>query len=74
MDFKTGDVVKLKSGGPLMTVEKIGRTQFSDEDAVWCTWFETTGGKRVVQRETFASAMLEKEEKRTPGPITLTRS
>ena len=37
-EFKAGDVVQLKSGGPNMTVERI-----NDDRSLWCVWFE--GGK-----------------------------
>jgi uncharacterized protein YodC (DUF2158 family) len=41
MDFKAGDVVVLKSGGPKMTVEKIGpRNSTNPEEVVHCIWFE----------------------------------
>lgn len=33
--FKRGETVRLKSGGPLMTVEAV-----EYEDAVGCTWFD----------------------------------
>jgi uncharacterized protein YodC (DUF2158 family) len=33
--FKTGDVVMLKSGGPKMTITKI-----NSSSEVWCAWFE----------------------------------
>jgi uncharacterized protein YodC (DUF2158 family) len=35
-DFKLGDVVQLKSGGPKMTIDRISVSQAS------CTWFEGT--------------------------------
>jgi uncharacterized protein YodC (DUF2158 family) len=35
MGFKEGDVVKLKSGGPKMTIERID----SDQSAL-CIWFD----------------------------------
>ena len=35
--FKAGDTVKLKSGGPLMTVEGIGTMH--NTRLVRCTWF-----------------------------------
>ena len=41
MDFKAGDVVKLKSGGPKMTIEKIGATSSANEENVaHCVWFD----------------------------------
>ncbi len=41
MKFNIGDVVRLKSGGPVMTVSKadIG------DSMVDCIWFDTTGKK-----------------------------
>ncbi len=38
-ELKTGDVVKLKSGGPEMTIEKIARWFESPVDQAKCTWF-----------------------------------
>ena len=35
MPFKKGDTVRLKSGGPLMTVE-----DSTWADAIKCTWFD----------------------------------
>lgn len=40
MQFNVGDTVKLKSGGPDMTVVKIGTA--GGEPMVWCAWFEST--------------------------------
>jgi uncharacterized protein YodC (DUF2158 family) len=40
LSFKVGDTVKLKSGGPDMTVTRIGTA--GDEPMVWCVWFEGT--------------------------------
>jgi uncharacterized protein YodC (DUF2158 family) len=37
--FKPGDVVVLKSGGPKMTVESVGNA-FGGTERVWCVWFE----------------------------------
>jgi uncharacterized protein YodC (DUF2158 family) len=40
MDIKAGDVVKLKSGGPKMTVEKIGLDSSGNATTfVQCCWF-----------------------------------
>ena len=41
MDFKAGDVVKLKSGGPKMTIKKICSMPSSNEDdGADCCWFD----------------------------------
>ncbi|MBW8304138.1 MAG: DUF2158 domain-containing protein [Brevundimonas sp.] len=37
--FNVGDVVQLKSGGPLMTVEELQR------DSLFCIWFDKTEKK-----------------------------
>jgi len=39
--FKPGDVVMLKSGGPKMTVNAVGE-QFGGAIRVWCDWFDGT--------------------------------
>lgn len=39
-EFKVGDVVKLKSGGPKMTATTVGDKYGTP--TVWCTWFEGT--------------------------------
>jgi uncharacterized protein YodC (DUF2158 family) len=38
--LKVGDVVQLKSGGPKMTIEHIGRYGTSSDAKAKCTWFE----------------------------------
>ena len=49
-DFKVGDVVMLKSGGPSLTV--CGR----DINGVECMWFSNDG---VIQNELFPPKVLE---------------
>jgi uncharacterized protein YodC (DUF2158 family) len=40
MEFKPGDVVRLKSGGPKMTVRKKSHNQINEaEPLVTCVWF-----------------------------------
>jgi uncharacterized protein YodC (DUF2158 family) len=41
-EIKIGDVVKLKSGGPDMTVNEIGKSGMTGEGplAAWCSWFD----------------------------------
>jgi uncharacterized protein YodC (DUF2158 family) len=53
--FETGDVVQLKSGGPIMTVDAI------EKYGVWACWFAY--GKR--HRNRFAALSLQRAE---PGP------
>lgn len=65
MEFVPGDTVQLKSGGPIMTVEQVGKHWSIEGSAVWCVWFEKVGNKRVSSRETFAAVVLEKVER--PG-------
>ena len=49
-NFKTGDVVRLKSGSPKMTVHT------SDTGAVSCQWFDRNG---KTQKDSFPPDMLE---------------
>jgi len=59
-DFQKGDVVVLKSGGPQMTVEKVGQfgggMGIASYNGVACVWFE--GAK--VCREAFPVETVEK--------------
>lgn len=55
-EIKKGETVRLKSGGPLMTVESVGsyaRTGGPEEGAL-CVWFE----KDKPKKEVFDTAML----------------
>jgi uncharacterized protein YodC (DUF2158 family) len=47
-EFKAGDVVRLKSGGPAMTIEEIGRYGVSKTEGAKCVWFEGTKPKEEV--------------------------
>ncbi|EPP4132714.1 YodC family protein [Vibrio vulnificus] len=49
MSFKTGDIVKLKSGGPDMTIQGKGPAGY------WCQWF---AGKKL-ERGQFPADSLE---------------
>ncbi|MEZ8657028.1 YodC family protein [Vibrio splendidus] len=49
MSFKTGDIVKLKSGGPDMTVQSTSPIGY------WCQWF---AGKKM-ERGQFPKDSLE---------------
>jgi uncharacterized protein YodC (DUF2158 family) len=54
--FSVGDVVRLKSGGPKMTVSHVGNDAHG-RPGVWCTWaVEPDGG---FKEHLFRVAMLE---------------
>ena len=53
MNFEIGDTVRLKSGGPLMTVMEVAGNQ------VRCQWFDE---KNVPQTRLFVSATLEADD------------
>jgi uncharacterized protein YodC (DUF2158 family) len=57
-EFKPGDVVVLKSGGPKMTVAQAGYDNYN-RPTVWCDWFE--GHKKVSA--TFPPTSLEHSDK-----------
>jgi uncharacterized protein YodC (DUF2158 family) len=48
MEFKPGDVVQLKSGGPRMTIQTL------NGDSATCVWFE----KNKENRSVFATVLL----------------
>ena len=53
--FKIGDTVKLKSGGPTMTIDS--NTQaFAGVDKVYCTWFDAS---KKHNKQSFSVAALE---------------
>ena len=58
-EFQAGDVVKLKSGGPAMTVQDVGLG--TENTGVKCIWFSSNDMKR---EEVFRSVLL----KRTQAP------
>jgi uncharacterized protein YodC (DUF2158 family) len=38
--WKVGDTVRLKSGGPVMTVTNVAK---DEQDLVWVSWFDSAG-------------------------------
>jgi len=40
--FQVGDVVRLKSGSPKMTVTQVGEDALTGSHSVWCAWFVST--------------------------------
>ena len=61
MEFKPGDLVRLKSGSALMTVESVGDKW--GEPTVFCVWSENVRGKQDVMRDSFPPTALEFGEK-----------
>jgi len=55
-DIKQGDVVQLKSGGPRMTVQRLGDYTMVGGPGAECVWFD--GSKE--QRKVFGIATLQK--------------
>jgi uncharacterized protein YodC (DUF2158 family) len=60
VEFAPGDTVQIKSGGPAMTVERIGKDPRTQEDTVFCTWFDKVGNRQELHRESFSPVLLEK--------------
>lgn len=55
MEFKPGDRVELKSGGPTMTVSSI-----QNDGTFWCLWFNQTGGVYDLKGHGFKAESLKK--------------
>ncbi len=64
MTLKVGDTVRLKSGGPIMTIDALDA-----HEQVICTWFEGKGAKKKQDR--FPIATLE-PAKKSAGAIGFT--
>ncbi len=57
MDFKVGDTVVLKSGGPRMTIKS---KQNSGD--WWCVWFNNNNGSWELKGSDFKPETLEKTQ------------
>ena len=66
MEFKKGDVVRLKSGGPDMTIEEIGERAMIVGKAVWWVWFEYSGRQQVLRHKTCPPETLEQSGDTAP--------
>jgi len=55
MDFKPGETVQLKSGGPIMTIRHFDH---QDKQSVHCEWFDNN----VPRRHEFPLSSLKKYE------------
>jgi uncharacterized protein YodC (DUF2158 family) len=54
--FKTGDVVRLKSGGPSMTIADYGSYGYGEEKQYMCKWFDS---KHALTQQLFSEPELE---------------
>ena len=60
--LKVGDTVRLKSGGPVMTITSIGRMyETSPTIYAWCTWFKSDN-ESTTQHFPPEALMLVKEK------------
>ena len=39
-EIKPGDIVRVRSGSPEMTVSQVGKRAMTGEESVWCVWFD----------------------------------
>lgn len=65
-EIQKGDVVRLKSGGPPMTVTYIGPQYEGGENRAWCEWFNE---KNSPCAKDFALAAVEKVQPSPKGPL-----
>lgn len=57
-----GDLVELKSGGPIMTIDAFGKGE--QRSLVWCSWFSgDTRNRDHFQRETLRPYQEETDER-----------
>jgi uncharacterized protein YodC (DUF2158 family) len=56
--MQPGDIVQLKSGGPLMTIQSV------DHTGITCTWFDD---KHNLKTAEFLASMLEPYDEESPG-------
>ena len=60
-NFEIGDTVRLKSGGPLMTIDNIGDySPTGPNPGLLCVWFD--GGKRVAEVFHQNTVVLERDD------------
>ena len=65
--FKVGEIVRLKSGGPRMTVSSIITEGL--QPGIYCTWFATVKGSQEVKGAVFQPETLMREEDEAPRRV-----
>jgi uncharacterized protein YodC (DUF2158 family) len=74
-EFMPGEVVRLKSGGPTMTVDHVGpRIQGGKTIEVMCSWFQVTKGKQERKQDWFVPTSLEKVDMQQESAFYPSRS
>jgi uncharacterized protein YodC (DUF2158 family) len=65
-ELKAGDLVRLKSGGPTMTVEAVGNSAYGTP-TVWVVWFDQTN---KPHKATYSPDAVEKFDPNAPQPAS----
>jgi uncharacterized protein YodC (DUF2158 family) len=65
-EFKIGDVARLKSNGPKMTVEAIYQDKMTGQPMIWCKPFHGPDGQRKLKEEGFSPDALERLSRSFP--------
>lgn len=69
--FEVGNVVQLKSGGPLMTIHNVGDySPMGPNPGALCVWFEKSKREEAVfDPRTLEHYLDEMPDFETPGPL-----
>ena len=70
MEFQRGDVVRLKSGGPRMTVITVPPHEYLPEGHVECQWFDK---EKEPRHNSFPAESLEKAPARGLASVGVRR-
>lgn len=61
-EFKKGNVVQLKSGGPKMTIRNIGKYDLEEDECAACDWFVQDKAPWKTENKLFPLHALKKLE------------
>lgn len=59
LELKKNDVVRVRSGGPDITVKEVGERAMIGGQAVFCVWFEEVDRQKVVKRDFFPPEVVD---------------